>query len=242
MTGRLALRRQASRVGLGLIPAFAKVHETRLMQKERTMWYATRLFTLIGFLGGLLLSGVANLCEAQGLQVGDPVPPFKCRDDRGRIWDSREHIGKKVVVVYFYPGDFARCCTRQAQCYRDKQRELTDFDVEVVGISADTVEAHLLFKYMHALKHTLLSDLDGDVARMFGVPLREGGKAMPTDLDGQPLIGANGAAVAIPRNFTAERWTFVIDKSGRVIHREAIVAPKKDTQEVLDFLCESTYE
>ena len=202
------------------------------------MWLAIRLFAMTGVLGGVLLSGTASLGEEKSLEVGDTVSEFKTLDDQGRIWNSRDHIGKRLVVIYFYPGVFAFCCTRQAQRYRDKQRELANFDVEVIGISGDAVETHRMFKEAHQLNHTLLSDADGSVARQFGVPLRAGGKAMPVNANGQPLLNANGAAVQIPRDFSAARWTFVIDRNGRIIYREADVSPKRDIQEVLEFLCE----
>lgn len=202
------------------------------------MWLAIRLFAVTGVLGGVLFSGTASLGEEKSPQVGDTVSEFKILDDQGRIWNSRDHIGKKLVVVYFYPSDFAFCCTRQAQRYRDKQRELANFDVELIGVSGDTIKAHRMFKETHLLNHTLLSDTDGSVARQFGVPLRAGGKAVPANATGEPLLTANGAAVQIPRDFSAARWTFVIDRNGRIIYREADVSPKRDIQEVLEFLCE----
>ena len=202
------------------------------------MRHATRLFTMTGLLGVFLLAGTASGGDENALQVGDSVPDFKCLDDQGLIWDSREHVGKKPIVVYFYPSDFAFCCTRQAVRYRDSQRALANFDVEVIGISGDVVAAHRMFKETHRLNCALLADFEGNVARKFGVPLRAGGKAMVKDADDKEVVDADGAAIKVRRDFTAERWTFVIGKDGRIVYRDTAVSPVKDSQEVLEFLCE----
>ena len=199
------------------------------------MRHAARLFTMIGILSGCVMA--AAVCHAQGLEVGNLVPDFECLDDQGQIWDSREHVGKKVVVVYFYPSDFAFCCTRQAVRYRDCQRELAAHGVEVVGISGDVVAAHRMFKETHRLNGSLLADWEGHVARKFGVPLRAGGKAMVKDFEGKEVVDADGAAIKLRRDFTAERQTFVIGKDGRIVYKDSTVSPVKDSQEVQDFLC-----
>ena len=63
---------------------------------------------------------------------------------------------------------------------------------------------------------------------------------MPADASGKPLIGPNGNVVQIPRDFTAARWTFIIDSDGHVIYREMDVAPRTDSRKVVEFLCEWT--
>ena len=108
----------------------------------------------------------------------------------------------------------------------------------VIGISDDSVECHRLFSDTYSLNFKLLSDADGGIARQIGVPIRAGGKAMPADAAGKPMIGPNGNVVQFPRDFTAARWTFIIDPDGHVIYREMDVAPRTDTKEVLQFLRE----
>ena len=201
------------------------------------MRYATRLLMFVFVCGSQWAGTVCRGDENGALQVGAVVPDFRCLDERGNIWDSRDHVGKQVVVVYFYPSDFAFCSTGQAKRYRDSQRTLADHGVEVVGISCDTVLAHQLFKDTYQIKHSLLADVNGYVACQFGMSLRNGGKAMVKDADGKEILDADGQAMSIPRNVTGVRWTFVIDKSGRVIYRETNVSPAKDCQDVLEFLC-----
>ena len=40
------------------------------------------------------------------LKVGDAAPAFQQKDDTGGIWKSSDHVGKKVVVVFFFPAAF----------------------------------------------------------------------------------------------------------------------------------------
>jgi peroxiredoxin Q/BCP len=52
----------------------------------------------------LLLLGLAQ--DKVDLKVGDAAPSFEAPDDAGMAWKSSEHVGKKIVVVYFFPAAF----------------------------------------------------------------------------------------------------------------------------------------
>jgi len=54
-----------------------------------------------------------------GLSEGDLVPAFESIDDSGQAWKSSDHVGKGVLVLYFYPFDFTGGCVKQAEAYRD---------------------------------------------------------------------------------------------------------------------------
>ncbi|HEX6962223.1 MAG TPA: peroxiredoxin [Lacipirellula sp.] len=144
------------------------------------------------------------------LKPGDKAPTFEAKTDEGKTWKSKDHVGKKILVVYFYPKDMTSGCTKQACNYRDAQEELEEQDVEVIGVSGDTVESHQKFKEAHDLNFTLLADPEGKIAKAFGVPAR----AM-----GDSLI--------------ASRWTFVIDRDGKIAHKDQKVDAAKDTATVL---------
>src|SRR5438105_2652725 len=163
------------------------------------------------------------------LKVGDPAPEFEATDDQGNTWKSAEHVGKKVVVVYFYPADLTGGCTKQACGFRDDAQKLEEKGAEVVGISGDSVSNHQLFKKVHSLPFTLLADEQGDVAKKFGVPLKQGGDFKTKDLDGNP--------VELKRGVTAARWTFVIGKDGKIIHKNTkVLQPEKDRNAILTLL------
>jgi peroxiredoxin Q/BCP len=50
----------------------------------------------------------AALLAFQGaeVKVGDAAPAFGAPDDAGKAWTSADHVGKKIVVVYFFPAAF----------------------------------------------------------------------------------------------------------------------------------------
>jgi len=74
-----------------------------------------------------------------------PRPASPPRRHRRRL-EVRRHVGKKILVVYFYPASFTGGCTKQACAYRDDQKALNDAGAEVVGVSGDQVKNQEAFK------------------------------------------------------------------------------------------------
>lgn len=122
---------------------------------------------------------LANATAAVAIREGLPLPEFSAQDDGDQVWKSGDHVGKRIVVLYSYPGDFTGGCIRQAQSFREGLVRLEAAGVEVVGLSGDTVATHGLFKTAHELTHTLLADPEGKVAAQLGMPVRKGGKVRP---------------------------------------------------------------
>jgi len=175
-----------------------------------------------------LLAAGGRADDKVDLKVGDKAPAFRARDDKDRSRDSADRVGKKWVVVYFYPGDFTPGCTAQANIYRDAMNRLTDLGVEVVGVSGDSVQVHEMFKKAQKLNFTLLADEDGAVAKKFGVPFGPGATVKAKAADGTPL--------EFKRAGTAARWTFVIGKDGTVVYKNTTVAPADDAKKVTEFI------
>jgi peroxiredoxin Q/BCP len=161
--------------------------------------------------------------EAEGVKVGDKAPAFEATDDQGKTWKLSDHVGKNFLVLYFYPADFTGGCTKQACAFRDNAKALTDKGIEVVGISGDSAKNHEQFKKYHKLEFTLLADEEGSIAKKFGVPTKPGGEIKVKELDG----------ATIKRGVTAMRWTIIIDKDGKVIHKAEVKAPAQDPETVL---------
>lgn len=183
-------------------------------------------FCLAGFVTCLLTLS-ATVCRAE-LNVGDVVPAFNVKDDMGKDWKSSEHIGKRVVVVYFYPADMTGGCTKQACGFRDDMKTLTDKGIEVVGVSGDSVRNHQLFKKAHELNFTLLADTEGKVAETFGVPVTPGEKTVKATIDGKEET--------LTRSITTARWTFVVDKSGKVAAKYKVEKPAEDSKSIQDLV------
>jgi peroxiredoxin Q/BCP len=161
---------------------------------------------------------------ARAIDVGDKAPSFTATDDQGKPWDSADHIGKGVLVVYFYPADLTGGCTKQACGFRDDMQALTSKGVEVVGVSGDSVANHQLFKQVKNLNFTLLADEKGTIAKAFGVPTKAGAVFK--------FKGADGQTHTLKRGVTASRWTFVIDKQGKIALKETKVNAAEDAKAV----------
>lgn len=122
------------------------------------------------------------------LAVGDKPPQFNANTHTGDLWQAEDRVGRgKYVVVYFYPAAMTGGCTKQACSYRDHAADLDGLDVEVIGISADPVNNLKLFRDAHQLNFTLLSDVNGFIARKFGVPVTKGG-SFKTTRDGKEVV------------------------------------------------------
>ncbi|MES2239839.1 MAG: peroxiredoxin [Bacteroidota bacterium] len=104
------------------------------------------------------------------LKVGDIVPRFTAKDTSGNLFDSQAVIGKKITVIYFYPKDDTSQCTAEACGFRDNYADLAALNVEVIGISSDSVASHQEFSRKYNLPFILLSDSDKVIRKLFGVP------------------------------------------------------------------------
>lgn len=182
------------------------------------------IFTLL-----MTLSVVSFSQNGNGLEPGDKVPEFQATAADGTTWNFENHVGDKYIVLYFYPAAMTGGCTAQACSYRDLSSDLESEDAMVVGVSGDNVEGLQVFKKAHNLNFTLLSDESGEIASLFGVPTREGG-TITREVEGKE--------VELERGTTANRWTFIIDKNGKIVYKNDEVNATKDTEEVLSFLKE----
>ena len=110
-------------------------------------------------------------------KAGDAAPRIQGKDQDGKTWKLADHIGKHVVLLYFYPKDETPGCTKQACGLRDRMGDLQKQKVQVVGVSIDSSESHQKFIAKHNLNFPLLADTDGKIADAYGVR-REPGKNM----------------------------------------------------------------
>ena len=144
------------------------------------------------------------------LKVGDTAPDFSLLDERGLPVSLKDYLGKKVVVLYFYPKDFTPGCTAEACSFRDDYKPIQDKGAVVIGVSLDSVESHLKFSEKYLLPFTVLSDHKREVAKAYGV------------------LGVGG--------FLAKRVTFIISKDGKITHVFTKVYVKQHSEEVLKAL------
>jgi thioredoxin-dependent peroxiredoxin len=129
----------------------------------------------------------------QKVQIGSVVPDFTLKDQNGRDFILKDVLGKKNLVIYFYPKDDTPGCTKEACAFRDLYDDFSQQDALIIGISTQSSESHRVFAQKYHLNFTLLSDINNMVRDLFGVP---------TDIFGL-LPG---------------RVTYVVDKTGKVVY------------------------
>lgn len=185
---------------------------------EETMKLLSILFIILS---------INLFAQTTELKLGDKVKNFEAKDDNAKLWKSEDLINKKYIAIYFYPAAMTSGCTAQACAFRDDSEELNALDIEVVGISGDEVESLKYFKKEHNLNFTLLSDNKGEIAKIFGVPLRDGG-VIEKEI--------NGEKVQLKRGVTTARWTFILDKEGKLIYKNDQVKAADDSKQVIDFI------
>jgi thioredoxin-dependent peroxiredoxin len=110
------------------------------------------------------------LRQTRSVGVGSKAPDSTLLSQSGEMVSLRDFLGRKPVVLYFYPKDDTPGCTKEACAFRDNFEEFRKLDAEVIGISSDSVESHRSFAKKHHLPFTLLSDGEGKVRRLYGVP------------------------------------------------------------------------
>ena len=104
------------------------------------------------------------------IKVGDRAPDFELPAETGEKVRLSDFLGKKTVVLYFYPKDFSPGCTKEACAFRDSYELFKDAGAEVIGVSSDTEDSHSKFSIKLRLPFKLLSDEGGRVGRLYGVP------------------------------------------------------------------------
>ena len=146
------------------------------------------------------------------VQDGDKAPVFELPTDGGDTLDLARLKGKPVVL-YFYPKDDTSGCTVEAKDFSRLAPDFRKADVEVVGVSPDSVESHRKFRKKYGLSIKLAADADKAVATAYGVWVEK-------SMYGRKYMGV-------------ERSTFLIDKGGRIAHSWRKVKVPGHAEEVL---------
>ena len=149
------------------------------------------------------------------LEIGMKAPDFTLFDKDGNAVSLSDFIGKKVVL-YFYPKDNTPGCTRQACAFAGAYEAFKQKNVEVIGISRDSVASHVKFAEKYNLPFTLLSDPELVAIQAYGV------------WQEKKLYGKVSMGVV--------RTTFIIDEQGNIEHVMPRVKPDTNAAEILAML------
>ena len=168
---------------------------------------------LVAILGvGAMTQGGAEL------KVGDMAPDFMLQGTDGKTHKLADYRGKQAVVVAWFPKAFTRGCTIECKSLAENGDTIRKYDVAYFMASVDPLEDNI--KFAKATSVTLgdrvvekkeadfpmLSDPTKEVATKYGV------------------LNARGMA---------SRWTFYIDKSGRLSAIDKMVRPETSAEDMV---------
>ncbi len=133
-------------------------------------------------------------------KVGDTAPVIEGKDQDGKTWKMADVVGKKAVLLYFYPKDDTPGCTKEACGFRDRIGDLKKNNVEVIGVSFDSPESHQKFISKFSLNFPLLADTDGKITDAYGA--RINGRNMSRRVSF--LIGLDGKIAHVTDTLSAD--------------------------------------
>ncbi len=128
------------------------------------------------------------------LKVGDQAPEFSLPATTGGKISLSDFRGKQTVVLAFFPAAFTGGCTQEAKSYQQHLEEFQKSGAQVLMVSTDNLPSLQRWAQELGVSFPLLSDFMRETARAYGVLIEERG--------------------------IANRTTFVIDPSGRIVHIE----------------------
>ncbi|MFA6131477.1 MAG: peroxiredoxin [Patescibacteria group bacterium] len=91
------------------------------------------------------------------IKINTKAPEFTLFDQAGEQHSLNDYLGK-WVLLYFYPKDDTPGCTKEACSFRDNLPVFNGLNLQVLGISTDSVDSHRRFAEKNSLNFTILSD------------------------------------------------------------------------------------
>ena len=149
------------------------------------------------------------------IEIGMKAPEFALSSNEGKLVKLSDFRGKKVIL-YFYPKDNTPGCTRQACAFAAAYEGFKTNNVEVIGISKDSVASHTKFAQKFELPFILLSDPELQAIKAYGV------------WQEKKLYGKVSMGVV--------RTTFIIDELGNIENVMPKVKPDTNAAEILTYL------
>lgn len=148
----------------------------------------------------------------EGLQA----PEFSLPNETGEIISLDQFLGKKYVVLYFYPRDSTPGCTTQACDFRDQHPAFHELNTVVLGVSTDSQKKHQNFIAKNELPFSLLVDAEAEVSKAYGVWKEK-------KMYGKEFWGI-------------ERSTFLIAPTGEILKEWRAVKVPNHVSDVKEFL------
>ena len=149
------------------------------------------------------------------LKQGDKAPDFAILNEKNEMVKLADFKGKKLAI-FFYPADNTPTCTTEACNLRDFYGDLQEKNIEVIGVSPDSVRKHQGFIKKHNFQYSLLADTETKMMQDYGVWGNK--KFMGREFDG------------------VHRTTFLIDENGIILQIIDTVKAANHAQQLLEFV------
>ena len=136
------------------------------------------------------------------IQIGQKAPDFSLYDSGKNKISLSDFAGKKNVLLLFFPLAFTSVCTQELCSVRDKIGKYENDNVQVLGISVDSVYSLAKYKQEQRYNYPLLSDFNKEASIVYEVLYPSFSKM---DLKG-----------------VSKRSAFIIDKEGVIQYAEVL--------------------
>src|SRR6186713_2496322 len=176
-----------------------------------------RALMAIGLAAALAVGVKAQTTE---LKVGDTAPDFSLQASDGKTYKLSDFKGKKAVVVAWFPKAFTQGCTIECKSLAENGDKIRKYDVAYFMASVDPLEDNIRFA-----KATTV-DVIGTGQK---VEKKEADFPMLSD---PTKDTAKAYGVLSERGF-ANRWTFYIDKNGRIAYIDKAVKPATSAEDMI---------
>ena len=171
----------------------------------------------------VLALAAGAMAQTGEIKVGDQAPNFKLEATDGKTYQLSDFKGKQAIVLAWFPAAFTRGCTIECKSLAENGDKIKMYDVSYFMASVDPIEKNIEFAKATTVKlgdqevskpeanFPLLSDPTKDTARAYGV-LNDRG--------------------------VANRWTFYIDKNGKIAYIDKSVKPDTSAADMVTRLAE----
>ena len=164
------------------------------------------------------------------VKVGDMAPDFSLQGTDGKTHKLSDYRGKQAVVVAWFPKAFTQGCTIECKSLAENGDKIKEYQVAYFMASVDNIEDNT--KFAKATSVTL-QGRGGGAATV--VEKKEADFPMLADPTKEV---ATKYGVLMANGQLANRWTFYIDKTGKVVAIDTAVRPQTSAEDMIAKLAE----
>ena len=159
------------------------------------------------------------------VKVGDMAPDFTLQGTDGKTHKLSEYRGKTNVVIAWFPKAFTQGCTIECKSLAENGDKIKKYDVTYFMASTDKIEDNIAFAKATSVT---LQGRNGGAATI--VEKKEADFPMLAD---PTMATARAYGVLNEQRMVANRWTFYIDKTGKVTAIDTAVRPATSAEDMV---------